>query len=138
MDSWRPFRIKIFPYIAAFFAGREVWSILRWMMGKSHRLLGLNVFFLGLALLFFIWWRMDLADRKHLEEQDEMALADPKHLINSDVGWKFNHGYRRMLVICLLIMAAGTYITGFQVLYWGFVFWGTAFVLAAAVIEIVY
>ena len=103
-----------------------------------HQNWGAKIFFIALLFTLVSYWWMNWKDHQHMEEQKRLAEENPKHLINSDTGILYNRGSKTAISIGLMIIGTGFIIFGFQVHFWGYLFFGAFFGLIGAILLTVF
>lgn len=107
--SSREWRILILPAIAAyllFFGVKEQFS--------RHPSWGVRIILLGCLIVTVAQWLMDREDQQFLEEEEARVAENPKHLFNSDVGFRFHPERRQQIGYGMISSGLGVLIYTFE------------------------
>lgn len=122
----RQWRVKLLPLLVAFIVVKYL------LLAKgAYRGFGFRVFFAGCLLLILSWWLMDRADQRHIQEQEDLAAQDPKHLFDISTGLKTNPRPRMGIILGLMAMGMGLLVAAFSVGSIGFILLGASCCLIA-------
>jgi hypothetical protein len=122
----RQWRVKLLPLLGAVIAVKYL------LLAKGmHRGFGFRIFFVGCLAVILSWWLMDRKDLRHLQEQEELAAQDPKHLFDISTGIKTNPRERMGIILGLMMMGMGLLIAAFAVGSIGFILIGASCCLIA-------
>ena len=139
-NPWRQRRLKAFGVLAGFFAFCGAYLHFSARQPTSYRFL-----FLGAVGVFVSLWRLEKRDLAFLQEQEDAAKADPKHIFQNAVGIAHSPDLRRWLAYSLYVLGGGMLYRAFEGIYVidpilqiALIFWGAGCCIVASVLLFIY